>query len=87
MKKKINALAIPNEVIQKRIYFIRAHKVMIDRDLARLYKVTTGNFNKAIQRNLKRFPKDFMFKLNADEFRNLIFQFATSKNPKEKNPT
>ena len=60
------------------IYYVRGHKVMLDRDLALLYQVTTGNLNKAVQRNLKRFPEDFMFQLNKTEFENLIFQSGTS---------
>ena len=67
------------EVIEQKIYLIRGQKVMLDRDLALLYEITTGNFNKAVSRNLERFPSDFMFTLNKEEFRNLIFQFGTSK--------
>jgi hypothetical protein len=58
---------------------LRGHKVMLDKDLAALYQVTTGNLNKAVARNLKRFPADFMFQLNKAEFQNLIFHFGTSK--------
>mgnify|MGYP000878116449 CR=1 FL=1 len=47
------------QLIQSKIYEIRGHKVMIDRDLAD--QVTTGNLNKSVQRNIKRFPSDFMF--------------------------
>lgn len=47
---------------------------MMDKDLAELYGVTTGNLNKAVKRNLSRFPADFMFKLTNKEFENLIFQ-------------
>ncbi len=72
------AITTPDEVVMNKIYLIRNQKVMIDRDLAELYGVTTGNLNKAIQRNLKRFPSDFMFKLNKEELDNLIFQFGTS---------
>ena len=49
------------QLIQSKIYEIRGRKVMLDRDLAELYQVTTGNLNKAVKRNLKRFPPDFMF--------------------------
>ena len=66
------------QLIQSKIYEIRGHKVMIDRDLAELYQVTTGNLNKSVQRNIKRFPSDFMFQLTKEEFdqlkTNLIFQ-------------
>lgn len=51
---------------------------MLDRDLAELYDVTTGNLNKAVKRNLKRFPDDFMFQLTEEEYRNLIFRNGTS---------
>jgi hypothetical protein len=78
MAKKINTLAIPNEVIMNQIYYIRGHKVMLDKDLANLYQVTTGNLNKAVQRNLKRFPEDFMFQLTQEEFKNLKFQNGIS---------
>ena len=61
-------------VIQSKIYEIRGVKVMIDKDLAELYQVTTGNFNKAVKRNIKRFPPDFMFQLTKDEYNFLKFQ-------------
>ena len=76
--RKSNVLAIPDEVVMNKIYVIRDQKVMLDRDLAELYEVTTGNLNKAVGRNLKRFPDDFMFQLNEGEFRNLIFQNGAS---------
>ncbi len=79
MAKQKNELIIPDEVIISKIYFIRGQKIMIDRDLAELYDVTTGNLNKAVKRNLKRFPDDFMFQLTDDEFKNLIFQNGTSR--------
>ncbi len=69
---------IPEDVIMSKIYLIRGVKVMLDRDLAELYGVTTGNLNKAVNRNLKRFPADFMFRLSKQEFGNLIFQSGTS---------
>jgi hypothetical protein len=53
--------------------------VMLDRDLAALYGVTTGNLNKAVQRNPERFPPDFMFQLTADEAESLRFQFGSLK--------
>jgi hypothetical protein len=51
---------------------------MFDRDLAELYNVTTGNLNRAVKRNLKRFPLDFMFQVTEEEYRNLIFHFGIS---------
>lgn len=70
---------MPIERIQRAIYFIRGEKVMLDADLAPLYGVTTGNLNKAVKRNLQRFPSDFMFQLNAAETESLIFQTGRSK--------
>ena len=56
------------QAIQSKIYEIRGQRVMIDRDLAELYQVTTGNLNKAVKRNIRRFPPDFMFQLTKEEF-------------------
>ena len=61
-----------------KIYLFRGKKVMLDRDLSELYDVTTGNLNKAVKRNINRFPEDFMFQLTKEEFDNLIFQIGTS---------
>ena len=58
---------VPQEMIENRIFLLRGKKVMIDHDLAALYGVTTGNLNKAVKRNLKRFPEDFMFQLTNEE--------------------
>lgn len=57
---------------------IRSQKVLLDNDLATLYGVTTANLNKAVKRNLERFPDDFMFQLSATEMANLIFQSGIS---------
>ena len=64
------------QIIQNKIYEIRGQRVMLDRDLAELYGVTTGNLNKAVKRNIERFPERFMFQLTEQEF--LIFQNGTS---------
>ena len=72
------SVTIPEERIVEKIYLIRGMKVMLDRDLADLYEVTTGNLNKAVKRNIKRFPEDFMFQLELDEFESLKFQFGRS---------
>ena len=69
---------IPDEIISNKIFLIREVKVMLDKDLAELYGVSTGNLNKAVKRNIKRFPEDFMFQLNLEEFEILKFQFGTS---------
>jgi hypothetical protein len=62
------------EQIEQAVLLIRGQRVMLDRDLAALYGVTTGNLNKAVQRNADRFPADFMFQLNDEEASDLIFQ-------------
>lgn len=64
------------QVIQNKIYEIRGRRVMIDFDLAEMYGVTTGNLNKAVKRNIERFPDRFMFQLTNDEF--LRFQNGIS---------
>jgi phage regulator Rha-like protein len=69
----------PVELIERRIYVIREHRVMLDSDLAELYGVATKNLNKAVRRNLARFPSDFMFQLLNQEVRALRFQIGTSK--------
>jgi len=74
----MSKVVIPDEVVIDKIYLIRGQKVMLDRDLALLYGVTTGNLNKAVKRNTKRFPDDFMFQLTKDEYENLILQIGTS---------
>lgn len=68
------------QTIQSRIYEIRGQRVMLDRDLAELYHVTTGNLNKAVKRNIRRFPPDFMFQLTPDEWELLKFQIGILKN-------
>jgi hypothetical protein len=65
--------------IARRIYTLREQKIMLDQDLAELYGTQTKNLNKAVLRNAKRFPADFMFKLTFQEFSGLRFQNGTSK--------
>jgi DNA-binding PadR family transcriptional regulator len=65
--------------IARLVFFVRGEKVMLDADLARLYGVTTGNLNKAVKRNQRRFPGDFIFQLTEKETENLIFQSGRSK--------
>ena len=60
------------QIIQNKIYEIRGQRVMLDRDLAELYGVSTGNLNKAVKRNIERFPEDFMFQLTEKEWRELV---------------
>ncbi len=70
---------VPIESIQQRIYLIRRRKVMLDNDLAKLYGVQTFNLNKAVKRNVNRFPADFMFQLTKEEAETLRFQIGMSK--------
>jgi hypothetical protein len=82
MKKQAIAQAaslVPVEIIQNKIYLIRGRKVMLDRDLAELYGVTTGNLNKAVKRNAERFLSDFMYMLSKEESDSLSFQFGSLK--------
>ncbi|MGH2612097.1 MAG: ORF6N domain-containing protein [Rhabdochlamydiaceae bacterium] len=66
------------QTIQSKIYEIRGQKVMLDFDLAALYEVETRALNQAVQRNLDRFPEDFMFHLTVKEWDHLKSQFVTS---------
>ncbi len=74
----MSQLAIPSERIEQAILLIRGQKVMLDCDLAELYAVETSNLNKAVKRNLDRFPEDFMFQLTREEWDALRFQIGTS---------
>jgi len=69
---------LPDASIIDKIYVIRGFKVMIDRDLAELYGVETRRLKEQVKRNIKRFPEDFMFVINPEEFRSLRSQIATS---------
>lgn len=67
---------IPSERIVSKIHHIRKKKVMLDRDLAVLYGVETGQLKRAVRRNIDRFPKDFMFELKKDEYQALRYQIG-----------
>jgi hypothetical protein len=69
---------IPDELILNKIYLIRGRKVMLDMDLAELYGVETKHLKRAVRRNEKRFPPDFMFELVHEELENLRSHFGTS---------
>lgn len=66
--------------IQNRIYDIRGERVMLDRDLATLYEVETRVFNQSVKRNIKRFPKDFMFQLTKEEWEDVRLQIELLEN-------
>ena len=68
----------PIGVIERRIYLIRRQNVMLDRDLAELYDVTTSALNQAVKRNSERFPGDFMFRLDQEEFERWKSQIVMS---------
>ena len=74
---KIEVL-VSQEIITQKIFFIRGKKVMFDRHLAQLYEVDTKVLNQAVQRNIERFPEDFCFQLNEEEFQNWKSQIVTS---------
>jgi hypothetical protein len=73
-------------IIQSKIYEVRGQQVMLDKDLAELYQVATGNLNKAVKRNLKRFPSDFMFQLTTEEWESLRFQIGSLDKGRGKYP-
>ncbi len=82
MAKKETGLMVPDEIVMNKIYFIRGQKVMVDRDLASLYGVETKVLKQAINRNIKRFPEDFMFEMTKIELENWRSQFVTSNSEK-----
>src|SRR6266487_3095454 len=75
-QKFSDALAVQ---VERRIFLVRGQKVMLDTDLAELYRVPTKSLNLAVKRNADRFPEDFMFQLTDDEAAGLRFHFETSK--------
>ena len=76
--KSAKVVRVVQESIADKIYLVRGHKVMVDSDLAKLYRVATKRLNEQVRRNIKRFPEDFMFELTAEELENLRSQNATS---------
>lgn len=78
MKRKELSAFVAEQKILNRIHVIRGQKIMLDTDLAEMYGVETKRLNEQVKRNIKRFPKDFMFTLTAKEYENLKSQNATS---------
>ena len=78
-KQAAAPVMIPMERITRAILLIRGQKVMLDSDLARLYEVETKTLNRAVRRNIARFPDDFMFQLTMEEAERLRYQFGTLK--------
>src|SRR3989338_11627974 len=83
MKKGLDL--IPIEIIENKIYLIRGVKVMLDKDLAKLYGVETRILNQAVKRNLDRFPSDFVFQLTSKELDNLRSQIVIANLPSHQN--
>jgi hypothetical protein len=81
-----NTDLISTERIENSIYLIRGEKVMLDRDLAKLYGVTTGALNQAVRRNHERFPEDFMFQLTKAEFAQLNLSQIVIGSAKHRDP-
>lgn len=78
MEKEKQQITLSENIVANKIYLIRDKRVMIDKDLAELYDVETRALNQAVNRNIERFPKMFMFRLTQIEFENLMSQFVTS---------
>lgn len=78
MKSKKVEATVPDEIITGQIYLIRGQKVMLDKDLAKLYGVETKVLKQSVKRNIDRFPEDFMFELTKIESDSLRSQFVTS---------
>ena len=76
--EELNVEKYETENIKNLIYTVRGKQVMIDSDVAMLYHYTTKNINKAMKRNMDRFPGDFCFQLTEQESENLRFHFGTS---------
>ena len=73
---KEKSIVIPDEVVMNKIYLIRNHKVMLDRDLAELYGVKAIRLREQVKRNQQRFPENFMFQLTEKEVENMVSQNA-----------
>jgi phage regulator Rha-like protein len=82
MTESTNTTGVPEEVVLNKIFEIRNQKVMLDRDLAELYGVETKALKQAVKRNLKRFPKDFMFEMTVAEMQAWRNEFASSSGKK-----
>lgn len=70
---------VTDEIVISKIYLIRNQKIMLDSDLAELYGIETKRLNEQVTRNIDRFPEDFMFRLNENEYQILKSQIATSR--------
>ncbi len=82
MKLEKRIVMNSEDSITRQIYLIRGHRVMLDSEIAELYKVSTKVLNQAVRRNPRRFPSDFMFVLTSEEFESLRSQIVTLKQPR-----
>lgn len=85
MSEDTKEVIVQERAIKNLIYVIRGQQVMMDSDLATLYQVETRNLNKAMKRNMDRFPEDFCFQLTKEEYTNLMFQIGTSSSQENEN--
>ncbi len=76
-------MLIPDEIVLSQIYYIRGQKVMLDRELAKLYQVQTKVLKQSVKRNIARFPEDFMFEMSKEEFQVWRSQIVTSKSDQQ----
>src|SRR5438874_6688301 len=79
------AIILKPENVAQLVFFIRGEKVMLDADLAMLYRVEARSLNQAVARNRKRFPLDFMFQLSTEEFETIRSQLVTASGGKKLN--
>jgi len=82
MTKRETTLIVPDDIILDKIYYIRGQKVILDRDLAKLYNVETKVLKQSVKRNSTRFPPDFMFEMTKYELENWRSQIVTSNSDK-----
>jgi len=78
MERKNQEYSIPETLVTSKIYIVRNKKIMLDKDLAELYEVKTRVLNQAVNRNMERFPEEFMFQLSLEEFEILKSQIVIS---------
>ncbi len=78
MESKNEEYTIPETLVTSKIYMIRGRKIMLDRDLAEPYEVETRVLNQAVNRNIERFPEEFMFQLTQEEYEILKSHIVTS---------
>lgn len=74
---------ISDEIVMSQIYYVEGQKIMLDRDLAKLYQVQTKVLKQSVKRNIARFPEDFMFEMSKEEFQTWRSQFVTSKSDQQ----